>query len=102
MKVLFITDKAEYENRMMPNHKVIMSCVGERYDVVDKNDVVDYAKYDIIVNDGWTSFADKIINENGKRVLIGKFYEDLWQIYDAGERNIATEYDFVINRYHDL
>jgi hypothetical protein len=102
MKVLFITDKAEYENRMMPNHKVIMSYVGERYDVVDKNDVVDYAKYDIIVNDGWTSFSDKIINEKGKRVLIGKFYEDLWQIYDAGERNIATEYDFVINRYHDL
>lgn len=102
MKVLFITDKSEYENRMMPNHKVIMSYVGEKYDVVDKTEVVDYAKYDIIVNDGWTSFSDKIINEKGNRVLIGKFYEDLWQIYDAGERNIASEYDFVINRYYDL
>lgn len=103
MNVLFITDKLEYENRMSMNHSLIMHEVSKRYDVVDKMDLsrLDIRNYDIVVNDTWTDFSETLVNHKGNNILVGKFYEDLWQIYDSDKRNIAEEYDFVINRYKD-
>ena len=103
MKVLFITDKSQYEHRMSMNHSIIMREVSKRYDVVDQMNLseLDVKNYDIVVNDGWTDFSETLVNHKGNKIVVGKFYEDLWQIYESGERNIATEYDFVINRYKD-
>lgn len=103
MKVLYITSKGEYENRMSQNHSLIMNEVAKVYDVVDEtnfnqNTIQDY---DIIFNDDWTNFHGNFVNKKGKKIKIGKFYEDLWQIYDSGKRNIGKEYDFVVNRYKD-
>ena len=103
MKVLFVTDKSQYEKRMSMNHSLIMNEISKKYDVVDQLDIpiTELTQYDIIVNDTWPNFSERIINKKGNKVLVGKFYEDLWQIYDSGERNIGNEYDFVINRYKD-
>ena len=103
MKVLFVTDKSQYEKRMSMNHSLIMNEISKKYDVVDQLDIprTELTQYDIIVNDTWPNFSERIINKKGNRVLVGKFYEDLWQIYDLGERKIGKEYDFVINRYKD-
>lgn len=103
MKVLCITSKCKYENRMSQNHSLIMNEVAKVYDVVDEtnlnhNTIQDY---DIIFNDDWTNFHGNFVNKKGKKIKIGKFYEDLWQIYDSGKRNIGKEYDFVVNRYKD-
>jgi len=104
MNVLFIVSKSVYEERMSMNHNTIMSWVEKEYDVVDKSDLIntDIKKYDIIVNDTTVNaFSENIINYKGNKILTGKFHQDLWQIYESGKRNIDSEYDFVINRYHD-
>lgn len=104
MKVLFIVNRSVYENRMSMNHNTIMTWIEKEYDVVDKSELAnrDIKKYDIVVNDTTVEeFSEVVTNYKGKKVLVGKFRQDLWQLYESKERNIDSEYDFVILRYDD-
>lgn len=104
MKVLFIVNRSVYEKRMSMNHNTIMSWVEKEYDVVDMSELanVDIKKYDIVVNDTTVEeFSEVVTNYKGNKVLVGKFRQDLWQLYESKERNIDSKYDFVILRYDD-
>lgn len=103
MNVLFITKKSEYESRMSCNHNWLMKQIETKYDVIDESEIqlIDIKKYDIIVSDTWPDYTEQIQNYKGNRILLGKFHQDLWQLYERKLTNIDSEYDFVINRYND-
>lgn len=106
-KVIIISPKSAYVNRMDLNHRDLMYIIStdSRFTIIEESEIenYDFSKYDILINDTWPNIKRKKMNMlnniHSKKIIIGKFFQDYYQIQNKNDKVTSDEYDFIIFRY---